>query len=143
MVWSKASAADAGNSCLVMLLTYMQSSNPTALITSHCALYCCSGVLGGQETYNRRAAVGATPGLTRQVSGFQVCADPVTYVLDTPGIMVPNIPSDNVGFRLALAGELHAGYLLGNFVVDMTFQRAGFCMVAAQHAGGLTRCTPL
>jgi ribosome biogenesis GTPase A len=48
--------------------------------------------------------VGLTPGLTRQVAGFQVSAEPDIYMLDTPGIMVPAVPSDEVGYRLALAG---------------------------------------
>lgn len=47
------------------------------------------------------------PGLTRQVLGFQVCSEPCVYMLDSPGIMIPRIPSDEVGFKLALAGESH------------------------------------
>jgi ribosome biogenesis GTPase A len=39
-----------------------------------------------------------------QVSGFQVAAQPPIYVLDTPGVMMPAVPSDEVGFKLALAG---------------------------------------
>jgi ribosome biogenesis GTPase A len=61
-------------------------------------------VLTGEQAYNKRAKVGFTPGLTRQVAGFQVSAEPCVYMLDTPGIMVPAVPSDEVGFRLALAG---------------------------------------
>jgi ribosome biogenesis GTPase A len=48
--------------------------------------------------------VGDTPGLTRQVAGFQVATAPDVYVLDTPGVMLPAVPSDEVGLRLALAG---------------------------------------
>jgi ribosome biogenesis GTPase A len=40
-----------------------------------------------------------------QVSGFQVAAQPTIYVLDTPGVMMPAVPSDEIGFKLALAGE--------------------------------------
>jgi ribosome biogenesis GTPase A len=63
-----------------------------------------AGALEGQQAYNKRAKVGATPGLTRQVAGFQVSAEPCVYMLDTPGIMMPAVPSDEVGLRLALAG---------------------------------------
>lgn len=74
-------------------------SNPSAL------LKLAAGLLAGEQAYQKRAKVGLTPGLTRQVAGFQVSAEPDVYMLDTPGIMVPAVPSDEVGYRLALAGE--------------------------------------
>lgn len=43
--------------------------------------------------------------LLMQINGFQVCNKPLTYVLDTPGIMMPAVPSDDVGLKLALAGD--------------------------------------
>lgn len=94
------------NSChLIYIAVSLDKHDDIDVRSHHSLLYIATGVLGGQQTYNRRAAVGATPGLTRQVSGFQVCDKPATYVLDTPGIMVPNIPTDETGFRLALAGN--------------------------------------
>lgn len=72
-------------------------------IVSHCGAV---GVLSGEQAYHKTARVGLTPGLTRQVAGFQVSAEPCVYMLDTPGIMMPAVPSDEVGFRLALAGGL-------------------------------------
>jgi ribosome biogenesis GTPase A len=70
-----------------------------------CAGLCCSaGILAGEQAYQKKAKVGPTPGLTRQVAGFQVSAEPCVYVLDSAGVMVPAVPSDEVGLRLALAG---------------------------------------
>jgi ribosome biogenesis GTPase A len=48
-----------------------------------------------------------------QINGFQVCDKPLTYVLDTPGIMMPAVPSDEVGLKLVLAGDTAL-----NLVVD-------------------------
>lgn len=69
-----------------------------------CMLCVRAGLLTGEEAHQKKARVGLTPGLTRQVAGLQVCAEPAVYVLDSPGIMVPAVPSDEVGYRLALAG---------------------------------------
>eukprot|EP00878_Enallax_costatus_P039826 GHUV01045743.1.p2 GENE.GHUV01045743.1~~GHUV01045743.1.p2 ORF type:complete len:105 (+),score=20.89 GHUV01045743.1:648-962(+) len=92
-----------------MMVVGLPNSGKSSLINALKLAARSTGVLGGEQTYNRRAAVGATPGLTRQVSGFQVCKTPATYVLDTPGITVPSIPTDEIGFRLALAGLPNSG----------------------------------
>jgi len=68
-------------------------------------LFLSAGLLSGEQTYNKRARVGLTPGLTRHVAGFQVSASPCVYLLDSPGIMLPAVPSVEAGFRLALAGR--------------------------------------
>lgn len=97
-----------------------------------------AGVLEGAQAYNKRARVGATPGLTRQVAGFQVSAEPCAYMLDTPGIMIPAIPSDEVGFRLALAGRvwactvLHAACMLDCCTVGTTIVRVTRMAIVCQ-----------
>uniref|UniRef100_A0A383VII8 CP-type G domain-containing protein n=1 Tax=Tetradesmus obliquus TaxID=3088 RepID=A0A383VII8_TETOB len=90
----------------VMLLVGLPNSGKSSLINGLKMAARATGVLDAQQAYQKRAAVGPTPGLTRQVSGFQVAAQPPIYVLDTPGVMMPAIPSDEVGFRLALAGAI-------------------------------------
>jgi hypothetical protein len=37
----------------------------------------------------KAAKTGASPGVTRALSGFSVCDDPPAYLVDTPGVMLP------------------------------------------------------
>jgi ribosome biogenesis GTPase A len=51
--------------------------------------------------------VGATPGLTRNISGIKVQDDPPMMVLDTPGVLVPATRLQPLaGLKLALACSL-------------------------------------
>lgn len=68
------------------------------------------------------AAVGAVAGITRSVlNRIKICDDPSVYLLDTPGILTPNIGSTEIGMKLALCAclqdhlvgpEIIADYLL-------------------------------
>ena len=50
---------------------------------------------------------GALPGITRAVEGLvRVFDDPKTYLIDTPGVMVPNVKDSDVGMKLALVGSV-------------------------------------
>ncbi|XP_010855396.1 PREDICTED: mitochondrial ribosome-associated GTPase 1, partial [Bison bison bison] len=50
--------------------------------------------------------VGGEPGITRAVmSRIQVCERPLMFLLDTPGVLAPRIPSVETGLKLALCGE--------------------------------------
>ncbi|CEG44138.1 ribosome biogenesis gtp-binding protein [Plasmopara halstedii] len=69
----------------------------------------------------KRAAVGSTAGVTVRNDIIKVNDKPAVYVVDTPGVMLPNIPSAETGMRLALTGaikdevvgtELIADYML-------------------------------
>ncbi|XP_054975246.1 mitochondrial ribosome-associated GTPase 1 isoform X1 [Sorex araneus] len=66
--------------------------------------------------------VGGEPGITRAVlSRIQVCERPLMFLLDTPGVLAPQIASVETGLKLALCGtvldhlvgeEMLADYLL-------------------------------
>uniref|UniRef100_A0A1B6LM30 CP-type G domain-containing protein n=2 Tax=Graphocephala atropunctata TaxID=36148 RepID=A0A1B6LM30_9HEMI len=88
--------------------------------------------LRNKNLLKRNAAhVGAVPGITRSVGEkIKISEDPLIYVLDTPGILSPKVPSVDVGMKLALCAtipdkevgiEMIADYLLfwlnkhGNF----------------------------
>lgn len=68
------------------------------------------------------AAVGAVAGITRSVlNRIKICDDPAVYLLDTPGILAPNIGNTETGMKLAICSclqdhlvgpELIADYLL-------------------------------
>ncbi|XP_058792939.1 mitochondrial GTPase 1 isoform X2 [Phymastichus coffea] len=70
----------------------------------------------------KAAAVGAVAGITRSLMNrIKISEDPLVFLLDTPGILPPNIKDQNCGLKLALVGcsqdhlvgpELLADYLL-------------------------------
>lgn len=50
--------------------------------------------------------VGPTAGVTKSVhEKMRVCMSPAVYLLDTPGIMNPNINGMDTGMRLAACGN--------------------------------------
>ncbi|GIL93277.1 hypothetical protein Vretimale_19666 [Volvox reticuliferus] len=66
------------------------------------------GLLDGEHAFQRTARSGPLPGVTRQLGGFKVCHSPLLYVLDTPGVLPPALPDEDVAVRLALAGLMPA-----------------------------------
>ncbi|XP_032346459.1 mitochondrial ribosome-associated GTPase 1 isoform X2 [Camelus ferus] len=51
--------------------------------------------------------VGGEPGVTRAVmSRIQVCEQPLMFLLDTPGVLAPQIQSVETGLKLALCGSV-------------------------------------
>lgn len=54
----------------------------------------------------KKAKVGPLPGVTQDLSGFKIGVQPSVYVLDTPGILVPNINNVETGLKLALTGAV-------------------------------------
>ncbi|DBA72918.1 TPA: hypothetical protein ACH3X2_009875 [Trebouxia sp. C0005] len=62
--------------------------------------------LGKHNSSGGKAATGATPGLTRHIAGFQVGERPTAFLMDTPGVMLPNVPNEQTGMRLALTGAV-------------------------------------
>lgn len=52
------------------------------------------------------AKVGARAGVTRSVAPIQVAERPPIYMVDSPGIMVPNFSAEpELGFKLSLLGK--------------------------------------
>ncbi|XP_062959157.1 mitochondrial ribosome-associated GTPase 1 isoform X1 [Cynocephalus volans] len=55
----------------------------------------------------KAARVGGEPGITRAVmSRIQVCERPLMFLLDTPGVLAPQIGSVEMGLKLALCGTV-------------------------------------
>eukprot|EP00899_Mesostigma_viride_P012525 jgi/Mesvir1/21273/Mv21672-RA.1 len=52
------------------------------------------------------AVTGPTAGVTRAISGFKLAQSPSTYLLDTPGVMVPKVKDFDTGLKLALTGAV-------------------------------------
>lgn len=63
--------------------------------------------------------VGAVPGITRSVlMKIKISQDPLFYMLDTPGILTPKIPTTEVGLRLALCATIQDSIVGENIIAD-------------------------
>lgn len=63
------------------------------------------------------SAVGAAPGITRSVlHKIKISQNPLIYMLDTPGILTPNVPSTEVGLKLALCATIQ-DHLVGETII--------------------------
>ncbi|XP_014669999.1 PREDICTED: mitochondrial GTPase 1-like isoform X2 [Priapulus caudatus] len=61
--------------------------------------------------------VGPTAGVTRSVlEKIRVCDEPLTYILDTPGVLAPNVRNVEVGMKLALCATLQ-DHLVGETII--------------------------
>lgn len=61
--------------------------------------------------------VGARPGITRSVlTKIKISEKPLSYMLDTPGILTPNIPNTEVGLKLALCNTIE-DHLVGETTI--------------------------
>eukprot|EP00250_Pteridium_aquilinum_P008550 c18029_g1_i1 orf=131-1039(-) len=54
----------------------------------------------------KKATVGPLPGVTQNLQGFKIHNKPSIFVLDTPGVLVPNISDLDTGLKLALTGAI-------------------------------------
>ncbi|KAL2641897.1 hypothetical protein R1flu_009484 [Riccia fluitans] len=105
---------------LEMARTQLQSAiakEPTLLVMvlgipnvgKSCLINSMSNITRGNfsvQEQPKRAKVGPLPGVTRHVAGFKIGERPSTYVLDTPGVLVPNIENIETGMKLALTGAV-------------------------------------
>jgi len=71
------------------------------------------------QVTGKASAVGDKPGVTRAVlTSIRVSNRPLVYLIDTPGVMVPNIADMHVGLKLALCSTLHDHLVGEEFMVD-------------------------
>ena len=61
-------------------------------------------VLSKSFERNDVAKSTAKPCETTHVTGFKVCGNPLVYVVDTPGILLPSIEEQTMGLNLGLVG---------------------------------------
>ena len=57
-------------------------------------------VSGGQ------AKTGKLPGVTRNVNCFKVSNEPLSYLIDTPGVMLPSLNDQEAALKMALIGSI-------------------------------------
>ena len=51
------------------------------------------------------------PCVTRGLSGFKMCEDPLIYVIDTPGLAYRRIENNEDGYKLAVCGLIRDGII--------------------------------
>lgn len=60
---------------------------------------------------------GPTAGITRSVlTRIKICEDPLIYLLDTPGVLLPNIQNIDMGMKLAMC-SCFQDHLVGEEVI--------------------------
>ncbi|RDD47830.1 Mitochondrial ribosome-associated GTPase 1 [Trichoplax sp. H2] len=65
------------------------------------------------------AHVGGVPGITRAVqTNIEVCSNPKTFLVDTPGIMPTYVRDVEVGFKLALVGTIKDHLIGEEYIAD-------------------------
>ena len=65
------------------------------------------------------ARVGGVPCITKTITGFKIISDPATYIIDTPGIIVPKIEdSSEDGLKLSVCNNIRDGILESELVCD-------------------------
>ncbi|XP_067122364.1 mitochondrial GTPase 1 [Centruroides vittatus] len=68
---------------------------------------------------DKATAVGSTPGITRSVlEKIKINEDPLIFLLDTPGIMIPAIKNIEVALRLALCDTIKEGLIDSDILAD-------------------------
>ncbi|KAI5647597.1 hypothetical protein M9H77_33602 [Catharanthus roseus] len=68
----------------------------------------------------KHAIVSPEPGETRNISSLKIASHPNIYVLDTPGILPPEILTDEVCLKLALTGAIN-DYIVGKIELAKYF----------------------
>lgn len=75
----------------------------------------------------KKATVGPLPGVTQSLQGFKINSKPSIFVLDTPGVLVPNISDLDTGLKLALTGAIKDSVVgeerLGRFLLALLNSR--------------------
>lgn len=67
------------------------------------------------------AKTGGIPCITKSITGFKIISDPPTFIMDTPGIIIPKI-KDNTedGLKLCATNAIRDGILDLEYVCDYT-----------------------
>ena len=55
---------------------------------------------------------------TKSLTGFRVCKDPLAFLIDSPGIMVPRIVDDETALKLSLIGAVKEKFIGYEHIVE-------------------------
>ena len=115
--WARGAAAELEFSTAVVMILGMPNVGKSTLINQLRRIAAAgggNGGAGGRRGKPRRsgkakkgARVGAMPGVTRSLDMLKISDAPPLFMLDTPGVMVPKVPSADAGLKLALLNVAH------------------------------------
>ena len=79
---------------------------------------------------------GALPGITRAVSGIvKILEEPLVYLVDSPGILVPKFTNPEIGLKIALTGgiltRVAGEYVLADYLLHLLNERKRLSYVEA------------
>lgn len=76
----------------------------------------------GTQRGGRAVKVGDQPGITRSLSGLvKILEEPLAYLVDTPGVLMPKIQDSRQGMNLAVSGALMDQVVGDYLLVDYLF----------------------
>jgi ribosome biogenesis GTPase A len=70
------------------------------------------------EETKKYAQTGKTATTTRNYDSFKVNLDPIIYIIDTPGIMPPQIKTNEEGIKLSLCGNIKENIAGKEIIID-------------------------
>jgi mitochondrial GTPase 1 len=70
------------------------------------------------ETTVKYAKTGKTATTTRDYDSFKINLDPLIYIIDTPGVMPPQIKSNEQGLKLSLCGNIKEKIVGKEMIID-------------------------
>ena len=60
---------------------------------------------------------------TKHLGGFKISEDPKTWIMDTPGIMVPSLIEEEMALKLSLVGsikdDIYGRIILGEYLFEI------------------------
>jgi len=65
------------------------------------------------------------PCQTTYVNGFKICSSPLAYMVDSPGILLPNITSAEMGLNLGLIGSIRDSIVGKRALIEYLFDILG------------------
>ena len=65
------------------------------------------------------ARVGGVPCITKNITGFKIINEPPTFIMDTPGIIIPKIKEESEdGLKLCVCANIRDGIVESELVCD-------------------------
>ena len=82
-----------------------------------------NAIRGKDESLNHSkrsgARVGGVPCITKSINGFKIISDPATFMMDTPGIIIPKIREESEdGLKLSVCANIRDGIVEAEIVCD-------------------------
>eukprot|EP00051_Salpingoeca_urceolata_P007825 m.100938 g.100938 ORF g.100938 m.100938 type:complete len:230 (+) comp15426_c0_seq3:297-986(+) len=100
------------NALIGRFLAYVPWLSACRMLANHHSSTPCGGHKSSEACFyctfsGKAASTGDRPGVTRAVqTHIKINERPAAYLIDTPGVMIPNVTNSEVGMKLALVGTL-------------------------------------